>query len=116
MIAEALLTADEAQDLERVAHERAHRWLVNAELSAGLLRKAEVRTDFAQAERQVAERLLALEQAARQMAEHILAAEAALADAAVESARNECAARRQAEAQRDLWQALASGTGVAEAA
>ena len=62
MIAEALLMADEAQECERVADERAHRWLANAELSAGLLRKAEVRTDFAQAERQVAERLLALEQ------------------------------------------------------
>ena len=80
MIAEALLTADEAQECERVAHERAHRWLVNAELSAGLLRKAEARTNFAQAERQVAERLLVAEQAARQVAEHMLAAEAALAE------------------------------------
>ena len=51
--------ADEAQECERVADERAHRWLANAELSAGLLRKAEARTDFAQAERQVAERFLA---------------------------------------------------------
>jgi hypothetical protein len=42
-----------------VADERAHRWLANAELSAGLLRKVEARTNFAQAERQVAERLLA---------------------------------------------------------
>ena len=40
MIAEALLIADEAQGCERVADERAHRWLANAELSAGLLRKA----------------------------------------------------------------------------
>jgi hypothetical protein len=30
-----------------VADERAHRWLANAELSAGLLKGAEVRTDFA---------------------------------------------------------------------
>ena len=55
MIAEALLTADAAQECARVANERAHRWLANAELSAGLLRKAEARTDCAQAERQVAE-------------------------------------------------------------
>ena len=51
------------------------------------------------------------EQMPRQMAEQMLAAEAALADAAVESARSECAARRQAETQRDIWRALASGTG-----
>ena len=70
-----------------------------------------MRTDFAQAERQAPERLLAAEQAARQMAEQMLAAEAALADAAVESARSECAARRQAETQMDIWRALASGTG-----
>ena len=44
------------------------------------------------------------------MAEELLALEAALADATVEIARNECAARCQAEAQRDLWQMLA-GTG-----
>ena len=113
MIAEALLMADEAQERERVAlaHEQAQRWLANAELGACVLRKAEVRTDFAQAERQAAERLLAAEQAARQMAEQMLAAEAALADAAMESARSECAARRQAETQRDIWRALASGTG-----
>ena len=67
-------------------------WLANAELAAELLRKAEARTDFAQAERQTAERMLAAEQAARLMAEHfchLLAAEAALVDAAQESARNE---------------------------
>ena len=58
MIAEALLMADEAQECERVADERAHIGgsPCNAELSAGLLRKAEARTNFTQAERQVAVR------------------------------------------------------------
>ena len=74
--------ADEARERERAADERARLWLTKAELANGLLRKAEARADFAQVEKQAAERMLAAEQAARQMAEHMLAAEAALADAA----------------------------------
>ena len=82
MVAEALCMADEAQERERAAEERARRWLASAELGAALLNKAEARTDSAQAERQAAQRMLAVEQAARQMAEQMLAAEAARADAA----------------------------------
>ena len=51
---------------------------------------------------QPAERSAAAERAAKQVAEELLASEAALADATVEIARNECAARRQAETQRDI--------------
>jgi hypothetical protein len=81
------------------------------EFGATLLRAAEDRTDRAQAEQRAAERLAAAERAARQVAEQLLAAEAALVDAAEESTWNERRARRQAEAQRDLWQALAGGRG-----
>ena len=70
-------------------------WILHkSQMGAALLRKAEERTDRAQAERQAAETLAAVEHAARQMTEQILAAEAALTDAAVESARNERSARR----------------------
>ena len=111
MVEEALCMVAEAEEGERDAQKCAREWLDRAELATALLRKAEERTDWAQRERRAAQTLATAEQAARRMAEQMLAAEAALADAAVESARNECAARRQAEAQRDLWQALAGGRG-----
>ena len=41
----------EAKARERAAEERAHAWLANAELGSVLLRKAEDRTDCAQAGR-----------------------------------------------------------------
>ena len=50
-----------------------------------------------------AEAVTAAERAARQVLEQMLKAEASLADAAEERALRDCAARRQAEAQRDLW-------------
>ena len=103
MVEEALCMVAEAEARERIAEERARQWLASAELGAALLRKAEIRTECAQAERKAAEMLAAAEQAARQMAERMLAAEATLADAAVERALHECAARAQAEAQRDIW-------------
>ena len=55
--------------------------------------------------------MAAAEGAARQVAEQLMAAEATLADTAEESARNAHRVRRQAEAQRDLWQAIAGGRG-----
>ena len=45
------------------------------------------------------------------MIQQLLAAEAAVADAAEERAMHEHKARCQAEAQRDIWQALAGGRG-----
>ena len=80
-----------------------------------LARAAEDRTDCVQAGRQAAEAVTAAERAARQVLEHMLEAEASLADAAEESALRECAARRQAEAQRDLWHRRLQGAGVVEA-
>ena len=111
MIAEAMCMLDEAQERERLADERASLWEGCAEFGTTLLKAAEDRTDRAQADRLAAERLAAAEHAAMQMAVQLLAAEAALADAAVERALNECAARAQAEAQRDIWRALAGGRG-----
>ena len=102
MIAEAMCMLDEAQERERLADERASLWEGCAEFGTTLLKAAEDRTDRAQADRLAAERLAAAEHAAMQMAVQLLAAEAALADAAVERALNECAARAQAEAQRDI--------------
>ena len=55
MVAEALSMADEAQERERAADERARHWLASAELAAALLRKADARTDYAQVERQAAQ-------------------------------------------------------------
>ena len=111
MILEALSMLDEAIERERAAEERARSWEDRAELAATLLRAAEARTDRAQAERQAAESLTSAERAARQVAEKLLAAEAALADAAEMRFVYECRARRQAEAQRDIWQAVAGGRG-----
>ena len=107
MVEEALCMVAEAEEGERAAQKCAREWLDRAELGTALLRKAEERTDWAQRERRAAQALATAEQAARHMAEQLLAAEAALADAAVESTLHECAARRQAEAQRDIYQALA---------
>ena len=69
-----------------------------------LARAAEDRTDIVQAGRQAAEAVTAAERAARQVLEQMLEAEASLADVAEESALRECAARRQAEAQRAIFQ------------
>ena len=111
MIAEALCMLDAAQERERLADERARSWEVRAELATTLLKAAEVQTDRAQADRLAAERLVAAEHAAMEMAVQLLAAEAALADAAVERALHEGAVRAPAEAQRDIWRALAGGRG-----
>ena len=51
------------------------------------------------------------EQAARRVVEQLLAAEAALAYAAEERSLHESATRRQAEAQRDVWRAIAGDRG-----
>jgi hypothetical protein len=107
MIEEALCMVDEAEEGEHGAQKCAREWLDRAELGTALLRKAEERTDWAQKEGRAAQALAAAAQAARHMTEQMLAAEAALADAALESALDDCAARRQAEAQRDIYQALA---------
>ena len=114
MVEEALSMVSEAEEREHAEVESARRWYDVAQMGAALLRKAEARSDCAQSERQAAEMLAAAEHASRQMAEEMLAVEAALADAAVESALDERAARLQAEAQRDIYQALAGagrGTG-----
>ena len=114
MVEEALSMVSEAEEREHAEVESARRWYDVAQMGAALLRKAEARSDCAQSERQAAEMLAAAEHASRQMAEEMLAVEAALADAAVESALDERSARLQAEAQRDIYRALAgagSGTG-----
>ena len=60
MIDEALCMVAEAEACERAAEERAHVWLANAELASVSLRKAEDRTDCAQAgARQAAEAVAA---------------------------------------------------------
>ena len=74
-------------------------------------RAAEDRTDRAQARMQGAEKDAAAEQAARCVVEQLLAAEAALADVAEERSLHESATRRQAEAQRDVWRAIAGDRG-----
>ena len=108
MVAEALCMVDEAQHCERLADKRARSWEARAELAATLLHAAEVRIERAQAETLAAEKFAAAQHIAMQM---LLAAEAALADAAETRAEYECRARWQAEAQRDVWQALAGSRG-----
>ena len=76
-----------------------------------VLRAAEDRTDGAQAGMQGAEKDAAAKQAARRVVEQLLAAEAALADVAEERSLHESATRRQAEAQRDVWRAIAGDRG-----
>ena len=111
MVAEALRMVDEVQERERAADERARVWEGHADFATTLLRAAEDRTDWAQAGKESAERVAAAERETRQMAEQMLAAEAALADSAVESARNERRARHKAEAEIEIWRALAGGRG-----
>ena len=72
MVEEALSMVSEAEEREHAEEERARRWYANAQMGAALLRKAEARTDCAQAERQAAESLTSAERAARQVAEKLL--------------------------------------------
>ena len=118
MIDEALCMVDEAEARERAAEERAHRWLTNAELVSVLLRKAEDRTDRAQAGRQAAEVVAAAERAARQAMEQMLKAEAALADAALSDAESERSAPRVATPRHKgtFTRRLLGRAGTAEAA
>ena len=69
---QALCMMAEAEARECAAEKRAHVWLANAELASTLLRKAEDRTDCAQAGRQAAEAVTAAEQAARRVLEQML--------------------------------------------
>ena len=101
----------EAEARERAAEERAHVWLANAELRSALLRKAEDRTDCAQAGRQAAEVVNAAERAARRVMEQMLRAEAGLADAALVVVKNERSARRRIETEYEIWRAARGGGG-----
>ena len=101
----------EAEERKPGAQKCAREWLDRAELATALLRKAEERTDWTRRKRRAAQALATAEQAARHMAEQMLAAEAALADAAVESALNECRARHKAEAETEILRALAGDRG-----
>ena len=107
MIAEALRMVDETTERERLAVMRARSWEERMELATSLLKAEENRTDRVREERMEAESRAAAAHATQQMAEQLLAAEAALADAALADAVHEHNVRRQAEAQRDMYQALA---------
>ena len=111
MIDEALCMVAEAETRERAAEKRAHAWLANAELASTLLRKADDRTDYAQAGRQAAEAATAVERAARRVVEQMLKAEAALADAALADAESERNACRRIETEYAIWRAFTGRGG-----
>ena len=111
MVAEATCMLDDADERAQLAEAHSRAWQDRAELASSLLKAEENRTDRARAQKLEAESWAAAERDARQVIQQLLAAEAAVADAAEERAMHEHKARCQAEAQRDIWQALAGGRG-----